>query len=978
MKKELLAVAMLLFAGGNLLAQPHVNDGTSYLMNQPLDMSTDFRDLSNTLFFADHLESFDAKSGEGLVNWKRGHLMPRQAFNTNGAQPRKMRMLDFPFTAYENDPNLKFKIDFVTPRTVRIRMLTTPVEPKPAASIMLAKEPGRDGSWKVTETNDKIIYSSDYGTIQINKNPWRIVLKDKAGRILSQTAALSDADSTQVKYTPFCFVKRGSDNARRINPVFTLTADEMIFGCGESATGLNKAGQKVNLFVTDPQGPETDQMYKPIPFFMSNRGYGMFMHTSAPVTCDFGATYIGLNKMFMGDENLDLFVFFGEPKDILDEYTDLVGKPGMPPLWSFGTWMSRITYFSEKEGYDVAANIRKNKYPCDVIHFDTGWFDVDWQCDYKFSENRFQNPQQMLKDLRSQGFHVCLWQLPYFTPKNRYFSELIEKDMYVKNGNGELPYEDVVLDFSNPETVKWYQDKLAGLLNIGVSAIKVDFGEAAPLNGIYASGKSGWYEHNLYPVRYDMAVSEITKKLHNENIMWARAAWAGSQRYPLHWGGDAATTNTGLLGTLRAGLSFGLSGFSFWSHDMGGFVKSTPEDLYCRWIPFGFLTSHTRAHGAPPTEPWLYDSKRVQDVFRKSAEMKYRLMPYVYAQAKECTEKGLPMLRALFVEFPDDPGAWKVDDEYLFGSQILVAPLLESGMTGRTVYLPEGKWIDYQTEKVYEGGWHRIEAGSLPIIMLVRFGSAYPEARTQVLDVMNKRVKEAFPDVEVRQAYSARSVVSRLRVQGVWVQLPADALVELRDQGFTHVIIQPTIIIEGVEMEAIRKEAEQRKGLFKDLRVGNPLLYDDTDYEAVMKAVSSPSGVTKNGAKLLVAHGTYHASNSAYAKLGYMFQTKGMKDYYTGTREGFPTIEDVGEQMRQAGHKRVQLIPFMFVLIRGTENTVTDFWQKGLRQQGFDVDIYLKPLGENPAIRSLFIDHIRFAMKYKRATIFDRKKLYTH
>ena len=729
MKKELLAVAMLLFAGGNLLAQPHVNDGTSYLMNQPLDMSTDFRDLSNTLFFADHLESFDVKSGEGLVNWKRGHLMPRQAFNTNGAQPRKMRMLDFPFTAYENDPNLKFKIDFVTPRTVRIRMLTTPVEPKVSTSIMLAKEPGKDESWKVTETENTIVYAGNYGTVQINKNPWRVVLKDKTGRILSQTVTLRDADSTQVKYTPFSFIKRGSDNARRINPVFTLTADEMIFGCGESATGLNKVGQKVNLFVTDPQGPETDQMYKPIPFFMSNRGYGMFMHTSAPVTCDFGATYIGLNKMFMGDENLDLFVFFGEPKDILDEYTDLVGKPGMPPLWSFGTWMSRITYFSEKEGYDVAANLRKNKYPCDVIHFDTGWFDVDWQCDYKFSENRFQNPQQMLKDLKSQGFHVCLWQLPYFTPKNRYFPELIKKDMYVKNGNGELPYEDVVLDFSNPETVKWYQDKLAGLLNIGVSAIKVDFGEAAPLNGIYASGKSGWYEHNLYPVRYDMAVSEITKKLHNENIMWARAAWAGSQRYPLHWGGDAATTNTGMLGTLRAGLSFGLSGFSFWSHDMGGFVKSTPEDLYCRWLPFGFLTSHTRAHGAPPTEPWLYDSKRVQDVFRKSAEMKYRLMPYVYAQAKECTEKGLPMLRALFVEFPDDPGAWKVDDEYLFGSQILVAPLLESGITGRTVYLPEGKWIDYQTEKVYEGGWHRIEAGSLPIIMLVRDGSVLPHLK---------------------------------------------------------------------------------------------------------------------------------------------------------------------------------------------------------------------------------------------------------
>ena len=707
MKKELLAVAMLLFAGGNLLAQPHVNDGTSYLMNQPLDMSTDFRDLSNTLFFADHLESFDAKSGEGLVNWKRGHLMPRQAFNTNGAQPRKMRMLDFPFTAYENDPNLKFKIDFVTPRTVRIRMLTTPVEPKPAASIMLAKEPGRDGSWKVTETNDKIIYSSDYGTIQINKNPWRIVLKDKAGRILSQTAALSDADSTQVKYTPFCFVKRGSDNARRINPVFTLTADEMIFGCGESATGLNKAGQKVNLFVTDPQGPETDQMYKPIPFFMSNRGYGMFMHTSAPVTCDFGATYIGLNKMFMGDENLDLFVFFGEPKDILDEYTDLVGKPGMPPLWSFGTWMSRITYFSEKEGYDVAANIRKNKYPCDVIHFDTGWFDVDWQCDYKFSENRFQNPQQMLKDLRSQGFHVCLWQLPYFTPKNRYFSELIEKDMYVKNGNGELPYEDVVLDFSNPETVKWYQDKLAGLLNIGVSAIKVDFGEAAPLNGIYASGKSGWYEHNLYPVRYDMAVSEITKKLHNENIMWARAAWAGSQRYPLHWGGDAATTNTGLLGTLRAGLSFGLSGFSFWSHDISGFESTATPDLYKRWCAFGLMSTHSRLHGSTSYRvPWLFDEESC-DVVKFFTNLKCSLMPYIFQKSVEAHEEGTPVMRPMVFEFMNDPAVPYLDQQYMLGDALLVAPVFREDKVAQ-YYLPEGTWTELLTGETKEGGrWYQ-------------------------------------------------------------------------------------------------------------------------------------------------------------------------------------------------------------------------------------------------------------------------------
>ena len=794
MKKELLAVAMLLFAGGNLLAQPHVNDGTSYLMNQPLDMSTDFRDLSNTLFFADHLESFDAKSGEGLVNWKRGHLMPRQAFNTNGAQPRKMRMLDFPFTAYENDPNLKFKIDFVTPRTVRIRMLTTPVEPKPAASIMLAKEPGRDGSWKVTETNDKIIYSSDYGTIQINKNPWRIVLKDKAGRILSQTAALSDADSTQVKYTPFCFVKRGSDNARRINPVFTLTADEMIFGCGESATGLNKAGQKVNLFVTDPQGPETDQMYKPIPFFMSNRGYGMFMHTSAPVTCDFGATYIGLNKMFMGDENLDLFVFFGEPKDILDEYTDLVGKPGMPPLWSFGTWMSRITYFSEKEGYDVAANIRKNKYPCDVIHFDTGWFDVDWQCDYKFSENRFQNPQQMLKDLRSQGFHVCLWQLPYFTPKNRYFSELIEKDMYVKNGNGELPYEDVVLDFSNPETVKWYQDKLAGLLNIGVSAIKVDFGEAAPLNGIYASGKSGWYEHNLYPVRYDMAVSEITKKLHNENIMWARAAWAGSQRYPLHWGGDAATTNTGLLGTLRAGLSFGLSGFSFWSHDISGFESTATPDLYKRWCAFGLMSTHSRLHGSGSYRvPWLFDDEAC-DVVKFFTNLKCSLMPYIFQKSVEAHEEGTPVMRPMVFEFMNDPAVPYLDQQYMLGDALMVAPVFREDKVAQ-YYLPEGTWTELLTGETKEGGrWYKgtYDYFSMPLYIrensIVVRGNCdtrpdydYADHATVCVYQLKDAAETKVPDIHGNNVFTVKAVKDgdtvKVSVEGAHTELKVEVFV---------------------------------------------------------------------------------------------------------------------------------------------------------------------------------------------------------
>lgn len=713
------------------------------ILGEPIDMSIDFKDFHNTFFFADKVASFNGADGKGKISWKRTSLYTRQAFNVNTILPQDLKMLDFPGEAYEQNPELDFSVDFITPRTLRIRMLTTPVQPKPFDSPMLVKEPGKDSSWKYSKTGNTHTYKSNYGSIEIEENPFRITLRDEKGKRLTDTWRWCDNDSSQVKVIPFNFIKRGVDNSRAINPVFSLSPAEKIFGCGESVTTLDKRGQKVNLFVTDPQGPETDQMYKPVPFFMSNRGYGMFMHTSAPITCDFGNTYVGANKLFMGDEALDLFIFIGEPKDILNEYTEIVGKPSMPPLWSFGTWMSRITYFEQSEGYDVAAKLRSYKIPSDVIHFDTGWFETDWQCDYKFAPSRFSNPQKMIDDLKKDGFHISLWQLTYFTPKNKFFNEIIEKNLHVKNSKGEMPYEDAVLDFSNLETVKWYQDKLAGLLKMGVGAIKVDFGEAAPMDGFYASGRGGWYEHNLYPLRYNKAVADITKEVNNENIIWARSAWAGSQRYPLHWGGDAANTDIGMDATLRGGLSFGLSGFSFWSHDIGGFVVAAPENLYRRWLPFGFLTSHSRAHGAPPKEPWLYNDNFVK-AFRESAEMKYKLMPYIYAQAKLCTEKGLPMVRALFVEYPDDAGAWLVEDEYLFGADILVAPMMEAG-TERNVYLPKGNWIDYQSGKTYQQGWNVIEARKIPAVILVRDGAVIPHAQlAQSTDKIN------WSDIELK------------------------------------------------------------------------------------------------------------------------------------------------------------------------------------------------------------------------------------
>ena len=729
MKKTVLTITCLLGASMAAHAQLQTSAGIQYLQCMPKDQSGDFSDLSNTYFLADSLASFDVAKGEGQLNWKRYRLSPRQAFNLNGYWPVRMHTLDFPDTEYDNDPNLSFKIDFVSPRCVRIRMATSPIQAprSDSESVMLAGPVPATSAWKVVSDGKTIAYKTEYGSIEIQKYPWRLVLKDKHGKVMTQTRHIIDNDSSQVKLLPFSFIKRGSDNSRSINPVLTIAPGERIYGCGESFGALNKVGQKVQIMVTDPQGPETDGQYKPVPFFFSNRGYGIFMHTSAPVTADFGASYIGADRLFMADEQLDMFVFFGEPKDILNEYTNITGKSPMLPLWTFGTWMSRITYFSQEEGLDIAKKLRQHKIPSDVIHFDTGWFGVDWQCDYEFAKDRFKDPKGMLDQMKRDGFHTCLWQLPYFTPKNRFFREIVDGGMAVRNAAGSLPYEDAVLDFTNPKTVSWYQSKIEGLMKLGVATIKCDFGEAAPYDGFYHNGRGGLYEHNLYPVRYNKALWEQVERSHpGEGVIWARSAWAGSQRYALHWGGDAATTNTGMLGDLRGGISFGLSGFSFWSHDMGGFVTASPEDIYRRWLPFGFLSSHTRAHGAPPTEPWLI-SESFTKAFRQAAEMKYRLMPYVYAQAKDCTERGLPMVRALLVEFPDDPGAWLVEDQYMFGSQILVAPLLESG-DSRTVYLPRGKWIDYQSGKVYEGGYQTIKVGEIPCVILVRDGSLIPHA----------------------------------------------------------------------------------------------------------------------------------------------------------------------------------------------------------------------------------------------------------
>ena len=458
---------------------------------------------------------------------------------------------------------------------------------------------------------------------------------------------------------PFSFVRRARDLGHSMAASFRLAPDEKIFGCGESFTRLDKRGQKIILYVRDAMGAQSQRMYKPIPFFLSSRGYGMFVHTSAPTTFDFGQDFDQSNVIYTGDDELDLFVFLGTPKEVLEEYTSVTGRSPVPPLWSFGLWMSRITYNSEEQVRDVAKKLREHKIPADVIHLDTGWFETDWQCDYKFAKSRFDDPAKMMSDLKKDGFRISLWQLPYFTSKNALFPEAAEKGYFVKNVGGQLPAEDGIVDFSNPQAQAWYEGLLTGLLKLSVGAIKVDFGEDAPLDGVYASGRTGWYEHNLYPLRYNKIVADLTEKITGDHIIWARSAWAGSQRYPLHWGGDAENTDSAMAATLRAGLSLGLSGFTYWSHDVGGFVGGRRAICIAVVAVRRAHLAHPR-HGAPPREPWEYDEAFTDD-FRRAMELRYALMPYIYAQAKDAPSTATRWCARCSSSFPTTrrPGSSK-------------------------------------------------------------------------------------------------------------------------------------------------------------------------------------------------------------------------------------------------------------------------------------------------------------------------------
>ena len=548
--------------------------------------------------------------------------------------------------------------------------------------------------------------------------------------------ALSDDHFSPPRYDalPLGFVSCdgiSTNKTERATISFKCDPDECFVGTGERFRKMDLSGQTFQLKNQDGQGVNNRRCYKNIPFYMSSRIYGCFYHTSDYCKLSL-ADHSTRSVQFMCDRaTLDVFLIGGQtPEEILRGYRMLTGFPAMPPLWSFGIWMSRMTYFSADEVEGICDRLRSEHYPCDVIHLDTGWFRTDWLCEWKFNPERFSNPKGFIKGLAKKGFKVSLWQLPYVAKgaeqleeakKNKFIGPLLKEQASEGSNFSALDYAGTI-DFTYDKAVDWYKNTLLKpLLEMGVKCIKTDFGENIHMDAVY-HGMTPEQLNNIYALLYQKAAYEVTKEVTGDGIVWARAAWAGCQRYPLHWGGDSESSWAGMAGSLKGGLHFGLSGFAFWSHDVPGF-HSTPdfmnsildENVYVRWTQFGVFSSHMRYHGTCKREPWHYPN--IAPIVKKWWKLRYKLLPYITEQAERCTKTGWPMIRALLMHHPYDRQAWHIDDEYYFGSEFLVAPVMnatphsnqqsENAIGVRDIYLPEGGWVNFFTGERLDGGrWY--------------------------------------------------------------------------------------------------------------------------------------------------------------------------------------------------------------------------------------------------------------------------------
>lgn len=561
---------------------------------------------------------------------------------------------------------------------------------------------------------------------------------------------------------PLAVVKNAQESEQSASESATISfeckPDECFVGTGERFTKMDLSGRTFLLKNQDGQGVNNRRTYKNIPFYISSRMYGAFFHTTAHSKLDL-ANHSTRSVQFLAKEaKADCFLIGGDTiEEITRGYRDLTGYPSMPPLWSFGIWMSRMTYFSADEVQEICDRLRKEKYPCDVIHLDTGWFETDWLCEWKFNKERFPDPEGFVRGLLKQGFKTSLWQLPYVADNaeqidearaNDYIGPLTKKQESEGSNFSSLDYAGTI-DFTYDKATEWYKGLLKNLLDMGVKCIKTDFGENIHMDAVYKN-MTPEQLNNIYALLYQKAAYEITKEVTGDGIVWARAAWAGCQRYPLHWGGDSCSSWDGLAGSLKGGLHFGLSGFAFWSHDVPGFhtlpnfMNTVVDDkVYLRWTQFGVFSSHMRYHGTNKREPWHYPA--IADAVKKWWNLRYMLLPYIIKESEKAVKGGGTIVQALIYHHPEDKICWHIDDQYYFGDDILVAPVMNDEGK-RDIYLPEGEWVEFFTGQQFTGlKWLnniRVPLEVMPVF--IRKGAVipiYPELVDSTDDMDMSKIK---------------------------------------------------------------------------------------------------------------------------------------------------------------------------------------------------------------------------------------------
>ncbi|WP_413741772.1 alpha-xylosidase [Sodalis sp. RH15] len=532
-----------------------------------------------------------------------------------------------------------------------------------------------------------------------------------------------------------------------------LSVGETVYGLGERFGALVKNGQAIETWNRDG-GTSTEQSYKNIPFYLTNRGYGVLVNHPECVSFEVASEKVSKVQFSVEGEYLEYLVIDGPtPKQVLDGYTRLTGRPALPPAWSFGLWLttSFTTDYDEKTVNRFIDGMAERRLPLHVFHFDCFWMKAFQWCDFTWDPEVFPDPEGMLRRLKGRGLKICLWINPYIGQKSPLFKQGMEQGYLLKRPDGRVwqwdrwqPGQGIV-DFTNPSACAWYTGHLRKLLEMGVDCFKTDFGERIPTEVAWFNGADPQKMHNHYAYLYNKVVFQLLQESRGREdaVLFARSASVGAQQFPVHWGGDCYANYESMAESLRGGLSLGMSGFGFWSHDIGGFENTAPAHVYKRWCAFGLLSSHSRLHGSKSYRvPWVYDEEAC-DVLRHFTQWKCRLMPYIYQAAIQAAAAGTPMMRAMMLEFPDDPGCDYLDRQYMLGDALLVAPVFsEHGEVD--VYLPPGRWTHLFSNKEAVGGWRKERHDFLSLPLYVRENTLLPLGQNDQKPDYDYTVEPAF------------------------------------------------------------------------------------------------------------------------------------------------------------------------------------------------------------------------------------------